>query len=1335
MEFNYNNLVEKQNYGCYLGTTYSSSYESANGSKYYDSGNRYKFFEKGGVQKSMSGTSGNTITVNNNTGISIGMRASGEKIPADTYVTNINSTTITLSKNIAGTISAGTSVTFYEFLTAEDTATNAYSPLSSVFEQNRPDPGIINLFAYRKGSSIISSERLKVGNFGSANNGARTDRVYPIYKESKFRYWSSVRQVISNNIPTVIGLSAATSPYTISNAAPFIVYSQSFNINKITIKTQKYQGYATTFKVEYLLDGQTTWTSPASLQFTDSSVLSTGKLNLYYNGSTWSTTETSATQLVSSATDSIKICGIRLSVSKMSAGNIPLEVIEISPRLQIDVSDYVTGFDKSSSIEASISGVPASGIISGTGTLSLFNQNDYFSINTTNSIISPYLYQGIEVRAYQTINSETIQVGTMYTTSWNDSGNSQVSIQLEDYFFFLKRQKAPDISIANISGIETSVAVLILLDNAGITNYEYVKSFSGSKDDFVMDFFFCSQDQTIAEVLGEIAVSSQCVVYVDAKNTIKVVSRDSFASNFDIGSTNYWLVGTEDWSGKAESTYLNNNYVSNIVSIAERKIEPITEMSVSYSGNGIARQPKAILESPEVFDNNVPFYNASIISRNLSYVNTELWSVESEDGKDKVLLSMPYIVDMTTTRPSVISNGGSARNTKELISTIYSTATATEKKYFEIVVDQERGIEFLQSQKFNGYIQINSELIKYNGIIIDVFDPKTPANSGRKIVFSSDEVQYIRNSSSSGVSIYVYSLLVELVFKPVISQSLATSNNIQYSFVSDGRAQENTIITAHTSSTSSSFTNKYKTRLFSDTVSSTIEPIASMVAESVNPKDPRLKNGDNKVSYPGYLKLSGPKSVGGANKASGIAAALDKTKYLPIDNYGERFITGTYKTIDFTPSVISTRIRLLEKPAKYQSTVKTDTVSPENRGIAGIGFSLEASANGTTGYFIEIEDVGNITGKQLENEMYKNLRFYKVTKIGGVYTPIVLGDAWVNTNATAGESIDFGTSAGNEGKSYATTSDLMVTITDIGKSLVYKIYWETNLVVKYVESKSDTLLSKGNTVATMVRSDSVALFDYMLCIGLSKDGSHSVPTIFKNGSSYIKAVEAAERGVLPSVISDAAVANTSMKFDFEDFGNQIREAKKYKVRFNNPAISAHLISLERLNKDYAVSNFSASSFGAEFWVFNTSRASIGLSLESSTPVIISGVALEGLNPGEVLLSTFLKNKSGDASDKLLFNKNKYGENSVSYGGKFINNLEQAESILEWIWEKRSYEKRAFDVEIFPNPLLEIGDRIRLFDSNISHTIEKSGDKCYYISSITYSVGDSGQTMSLSIEEI
>lgn len=1357
MEWNYNSFIEKSKFGCYIDNS-NTTYDSTNSNSHYDTGVSKVFFDAGGVDGTMSASSGSsTITVTNASDtVSTGMRVSGSGIPAATYVISVSGTTtltIGISNNTSKAISS-LPVVFYSLTEEDDKDRVKYTPIEDTFKANRPDPGIINLVAYNKYSELIDIENLTFNNFGNANNGVRADRLYPMYKNTGFRYWNSVRRKKTNNIISTVGV--ADSSGNITHASPFVVYEESFWSNKIVIKTQKYSGYPFQFKVQYLPDGSNTWTTALDVDGSESpDYLSDGILEIYYNGSTWSTTKSLATQFIDNVSltpsDAVKLRGLRLLVTKMSAGSIPLEIIEISPRYLADITPYVMSFRKSVSLSNSSSGLIA-GTVNGIGDVRISNVDRIFSNKNIESILSGKLVQGIETKFFNVTDATEIPLGTFYVERWAENTDFTTSIEVKDYFFFLSRQKSPDIAIANTNGIEISAAMLILLDNAGITNYDFKNVGSTELDDSVLDFFFANKTQTIAEVLTQLSVATQYAIYIDTNNNICLMTKEKFSEAVALGNEDFWFIGSEDWTvSDDEYPYVNGNYITNIESIEEKVIPPITEATISYRGNGIKRQAKDVLKLPEKLQNpeNIPFYNASVIDRGLSYMATELWSLDMNDNNEQeALLAMTFISDISSTAPASFDSNTAVVATSEnnAVRSIYSNATDEDKKFFEIVLDKERATEFMNGNKFSGYVLIDSEIIKYRGIVVNVFDSKTPSNSGKFVVFNRSELTSLISQTSSGSSVLSYSILVDINMKVSDIASTLTSNEVNYYYVSNGRGQKGTEVVEHKSGTSTTLIdNKFATKLYSTSYPSALKSIGTMKTTSFNLLDPRKPEtkSNKSYAYPGYLKVSGPKGVWSKGSKPSGSVPSGKKVVIPIDNLGEQHISGFYKTLSFSPHRISTRLRLLEKPKKSQFTTDTSGVPNyhvENRGIAGIGFRLNPTASGTTGYFLEVEDVGNITSDQLASAAFENMRLYRVENQSGTFVPVLLGKAWVSVSAVAGESLDVGQSMRNEGRSYAGTSDLTIIIDDTKdkNNIFYTVYWETNPVIKFKEPKSKAINQKSNKVGLMVRYDTEAMFDYLMCASISKNSGYKVSEAFGKSSKFMNIERASETGLLPSGLSESIVNNNKVKFYYEDFGKQLREVQKFSVTYETPAISSMLLSLTGLNPDYYIADFSSSSYGADFWVFNTSRSSIILSPDSGTPISISGIAINELNPGQVTLSDYIKNRAGEDNtivNTLERSKNKYGENSVSLSAEYINSLRQAEGILSWIFEHSNKEKREISVSMFPNPLLELGDKVRIFYSGIELNIAKTGDTVYYVTSIEYSVTENGPTMQVVFREI
>lgn len=1412
-EWNINDFMSIEDYGCYTTTTNglynpvktvnSTTYSYYKKNTGYDLGRSSIFFE--GISKIVycSGSASNLIVPKNH-GITIGMRAVHFRLAAETYVVSITSgsstDTIVLSRPItpdpttqATTLPQNTQVSFYNYDIEFDKERINYTPLISTFDRNRPDPGIINLVANNKyGNAILSINKLLISNFGNSSGNTREDRLYPIYKNSNFRYWTSIRSILKNYIPETVGISSITQSngtYPIEYAAPFIIYSEGFYTNKIVIKTQKYIGYPNSFKIDVLEGNNPTYGANTETEwktiYTGSGTeLSDGILEVYYHGGTsWDTTPEYLTEFIGTPSKAKKIHGVRFSVYGMSASRIPVDVIEIAPRLATDITDYVLDFSKVSTLSNTSYAIPIAGLVSTTGDVRISNIDRIFSSKNPDSILSNLLYEGTKLSFYQIVNSQEIPLGTLYAVSWAEDSDFTTRINLEDYMYFLKGIKSPDIAIANLTGIEASTAILILLDNAGITNYKFIKQSLTSKDDFVFEFFYSNNQTTLAETLENIAMSAQYAIFVDAENQINVVTKDKFSQLVSAESTDYWLVGSEDYTepdpqvgnpnnrkNRAEFNYLNNNYISNLSTFNESSTFPVSDVTVKYTGNGILKTPKAIINAAKKFMEDQ--FNPSEITENqflttslFSYSPTELWTIESSEGRnDATFLCAPYIQDISETMPTVLQNAKTIPirgfDENSVVRNLYRQMNLDERKYVEIIFDFGSGTEFSQGGKFEGHILVNSELIKYRGIILDIFDEENTYNSAtNKIVFNESEYNEIKANISPGSSIIAKGLLVDLNFSITDVVNALTSGDKEYLLTSDGRGANNTLIQKHTAETEPLMLNNiFVTKLYADNYNNNIKPTGQLYVNALKLNTPQLEKiygGKPPRNFLGSLKISGPKHDFKADQDANLGNRSDEStkkelKKTPVDNFGERFISGFYQNLDFSPQRISTRMTLLFKQPK-EYLVKEEQSQGENyktsasdknyfinRGIAGICFHLQKFSDGTTGYFLEVEEVGNITKDQLKDANFYNMRLYKVYKdSNGIYRTKNLGRAWVNQSATESKLIDI-KNIDQDPKSWVETSDLIITIDQTPKNYIYRVYWEDQQVITAKEPRSKKQNENSNIIGLFVRSNSEAVFEHLMAAEVNKNGRYPVSTIFGKHSPYMPLQKAAQKSLLPPGFTTAIVGNQSVRVFYEDFGRVVREARKFNVTFSSPSIYSMPISLSRVNPAYNVANYSFSSYGAEFWVFNTSNSSINISQGTALPLSIAGVAINKLNPGEVKLSDYIKTRVGEDNEKALLlerNIKKYGSNAYTVSGEYINSMQQANSILSWILENSTKTKKTIAAQVFPNPLLELGDKVRIFYPELGYSYTQQGDKVYYIHSISYSVDNEGPKMSISVREI
>jgi hypothetical protein len=280
-----------------------------------------------------------------------------------------------------------------------------------------------------------------------------------------------------------------------------------------------------------------------------------------------------------------------------------------------------------------------------------------------------------------------------------------------------------------------------------------------------------------------------------------------------------------------------------------------------------------------------------------------------------------------------------------------------------------------------------------------------------------------------------------------------------------------------------------------------------------------------------------------------------------------------------------------------------------------------------------------------------------------------------------------------------------------------------------------------NNVGMFVRDDSNAVYDFIYANTVPDDREISVsspdflpsPRLSLGGNNERAQLD---RRFFSTYLRQRLV--TGYNVFYEDFGNLVREAKKYEVRFNQPSFDSILIELSKVNPSFYVKDFKASSFGATFWIFNTSSDMIRIDGGSDFPVYITGIGLSKLSESKIDISNILENQTEEekVNSTLEINRRLYGETSINISGEYITSRSYATNLAEWIANNASKEKIQINATIFPNPLLQLGDKIKVFykDSGYCQS-QQTDDKLYVLSSIGYSVNESGTSMSVSLQEM
>lgn len=1238
----------------------------------------------------------------------------------------------------------------------EDVDRIKYTPLQDIFKINRPNPGIVHVVGNKLGGDLAingDGEALSITRI--FNLISEDTRVYPISSETSFKYWNSLRYVYDTDTSAIKLVGISNSDKTIEAAKPFIKYQEEININKVVIKTQKHLGYPTDFSVDYW--NGSAWT--ALKTYTSSTVLSDGILNIYYNSSdnTWSEytaaidspNEKVLTDFSVATSKTKQVQGIRLNVTKMSEANIPLEVIEISPRLIADITNSVIDLSVNSTIGNSSYGLPIGSIVSSSGSITLSDTEQYFNKNNNDSIIKDYMKPNVEIKIYQKLtigeNDYRFPIKTMYTDIWQEQDRFTVSINLEDYFKFFKESAAPDLIIANNSGVPTSVALLMFMDNIGFTGFRMEKtSPNNDYEDVILDFFYSQKEQTIMEVLESVAVSTQTAIYMDVDNELVAMTKEKTISP---ETKDFWLSGNDGTITKDSV-----DYISNIASFNESSEPPITDINVQYNGLGIEKKSMTLLQNMDKKQQHLesPNFGASFISKDIRYTPDIVWQPGTEKGaNDNYLAAAALVKDIWQEGPSTSSyfdSPNNARSSTSKYNAIRGFYDSSERKtVMSIFLDTEMINTFTNT--YSGYIMIDSEVIRYEGIAFFISNPKQGIYK-KQILFNQDEYNFEKSKLRQGGSIEPQALIVYLDLEKQIDPSDPTKNI--FTIIGDGRGQNKTEIVKHFSvDTSKEFLDQSanrdwfkaglhlwgakrelpKTIINGLTVTNRIDNFITTKTSGII----------TSKSIPGYIKLSAAKT--GDQLKSTRTAEQSIKDFLPMNTVSEQIVCGIFKPIETKDGKsipirrIGTRMRLVSDVPK---NVSPGQKTIENSVIGGIAWSVKqtskTSTSGLTGYFLEVEDTGTIDDKSLLNQTYRNLRLYKVYYDGGKHKVKVLKNSWVNVSSTPSSAPDMGTAmvdATNTSKSYAQIFELEAVIRDSKSTRYYEVWWENQIVLEASEPLS-SIAPETNIAGLITRGKSSAIFEYLYVLSTPDD--FVVP---KSGSVITKTKDSkvsslASRGMLPETLM-LTINKKNVYTHFEDFGRYVREVKRFNVRFNNPTLAPKIISLSESNPNYYVSEYHPTAFGSEFWLYNTANNAIQIDESAQTPLWISGFAIKEVSPGTVQSSRLIEKQEfdKDINDKYTINRNVYGKQEILLSGKFINRLDQAQDLADWVINNLSKERKSINVEIFPNPLLELGDKVGLVYSDKNYDDET---KTYSIISISHGISNSGPSMSLEIRE-
>jgi outer membrane lipoprotein-sorting protein len=398
-------------------------------------------------------------------------------------------------------------------------------PLASIISPKRPSSAGIKYFITNKTNNAGITYNVLY-----PYNTLTKDpyRMYYAGSKNKYQYWVTPK-------------SSGTS---LSNCKLTVAYPSERNAvaNKISIKFETSYGLRTlvsdngTSKVwsDMTYVKPVTWTVKITKGATTTTVLtngnvdSNGVVNLYWNGSSWSTTEWAVTP-----SSPVDIDSIIVEINSINVADTYLGVIEISARYVKDLTDNLMSFSTQKRASDSSNGLtPVGNVTANSLSATLFFEDrsgisfdKTFSFDKTKS----YFYNNVLFKPYYNIiksdNSiEKIKQGYFYADSWMIDEFGQVDLQALDQALLLQKIIAPDILIKDAP---SPAIIKRLLDGIGFTSYNFNLSPDGKDSSAITPYYWYTDDtKTVWECIQDLCKDTQMVATFDEDNILQFYTRE-----------------------------------------------------------------------------------------------------------------------------------------------------------------------------------------------------------------------------------------------------------------------------------------------------------------------------------------------------------------------------------------------------------------------------------------------------------------------------------------------------------------------------------------------------------------------------------------------------------------------------------------------------------------------------------------------------------------------------------------------------------------------------------------------------------------------------------------
>lgn len=431
-------------------------------------------------------------------------------------------------------------------------------PITSIIDPRRPKVAGVQYMILGDPSVPVTLAQTGVG---SANTYASSKefgkRLYFSSTKTAYKYWVT---------PKASGMLLSNCILSVSYPA-----EKTAATNKIVVKFETSHSKPSSWTVKLV-----NLAGAESLIYTGTTCPDSGVVNLYYNGTSWSTTEPAT------VSEGVNLSGLKLQINSIDTSGGYLGIIEISARLVKDVTSVLESFDISQNSSDSITGLVPVGDVTANSLRMNLNAYDrsYEHYDKGNAFNKAKLsmYKNIMIRPFVTVESERVNLGVFYLDSYEVDEFGEVSINALDGARELQYIKPPDIVTKDMS----SVAIIRrLLDSVGFTNYKF--NLVASDNSVVTPFYwYTDPKKTVWQHIQDLCKDTQMIAVFDNNDILQFYPRGYVFDKTKSPALSFRYNNTSD--GKLAN--ISAISIENIPTVKAIKVMYSPQTTSNYDGDG-----------------------------------------------------------------------------------------------------------------------------------------------------------------------------------------------------------------------------------------------------------------------------------------------------------------------------------------------------------------------------------------------------------------------------------------------------------------------------------------------------------------------------------------------------------------------------------------------------------------------------------------------------------------------------------------------------------------------------------------------------------------------------